>query len=450
MTVDKEEVLKAVEERDIQLIRIEYLDLNSVLRSRAMMRNRLKFALEKGINFSKAIMDFTVLEDMVHEPRWGAETGDFFAIPDPNTFTIIHYLTKTARMFCDLVDIDGKPWPGCTRTLLKNTQAEALKEGIGLNIAFETENYLLKKEGDKYVPADYSKCFSPDGFDFQDLVLKEVVASLESMGVVLEKMTAEYGPGQYEVNMRYSNPLTSSDNFTTYREVWRGVARKFDLIATFMPKPFRHLAGTGLHLHISAYDPETGENLLFDKSDKRGLSLSDLAYQFIGGIQEHAGGLCAIGNPTVNSFKRLLPGTWAPAHVCYGPGNRAALIRVPEGRGEERRIEFRSPDPACNPYLLVSAVIAASLDGVKKGIDPGEPMLDDIGHASASDIEKLGVKWLPRTLGEAISAFKQNSVIQNALGKAISQEYIKVREAEWDEYNKYVSPWEVEKYLETF
>lgn len=448
--MDKEEVLKAVEGKDIQLIRIEYLDLNSVLRSRAVMRSRLKFALETGINFSKAIMDFTVLEDMIHEPRWGAETGDFFAIPDPNTFVIIPYLTRTARMFCDLVDIDGKPWPGCTRTLLRNTQEAALKEGIGFNIAFETENYLLKKEGDKYVPADYSKCFSPDGFDFQDPVLKEVVTSLESMGVVLEKMTAEYGPGQYEINMRYSDPLTSSDKFTTYREVWRGVARKFNLIATFMPKPFHHLAGTGLHLHISAYDPETGENLFFDESDKRGLSLSDLAYQFMGGLQEHAGALCAVGNPTVNSFKRLLPGTWAPAHVCYGPGNRAALIRVPEGRGEERRIEYRSPDPACNPYLIVSAVIAACLDGVKRGIDPGEPMLEDVGHASASDIEKWGVKWLPRTLGEAISALKGDSVIQNALGEAISREYVKIREAEWDEYNKYVSPWEVEKYLETF
>jgi len=448
--MDREEVLKVVEEKNIQLIRVEYLDFNSVLRSRAIMKRRLKFAFKNGINFSKAIMDFTVLEDMAREPRWGAETGDFFAVPDPNTFAILPYSTGTARMFCDLVDIKGNPWPGCTRTLLRKTQEKARKEGMAFNVAFETENYLVRKEGDRYIPADYSKCFSPDGFDIQDPVLKEVINSLENMGVVIEKMTAEYGPGQYEVNMRYSDPLTSADNFTTYREVWRGVARKFNLLATFMPKPFPNLAGSGLHLHMSAFDPKTKKNLFFDKKDKRGLSLSELAYQFMGGIQEHAGALCAVGNPTVNSFKRLLPGSWAPAHVCYGPGNRAVLIRIPEGRGEDLRIEYRSPDPACNPYLLVSAVIAAGLDGIKRKTDPGEPMLKDIGHASAADIEKWGMKWLPRTLGEALMAFKQDRIIWNALGEALSEEYLKVRQAEWNEYNKYVSPWEVEKYLETY
>ncbi|MEM3549858.1 MAG: glutamine synthetase family protein [Candidatus Bathyarchaeia archaeon] len=448
--MDEEEVLKTVEEKKIQIIRIEYLDLNSVLRSRAIMKRQLKSAFENGLNFSKAIMDFTVLEDMVREPRWGAETGDFFAVPDPNTFAVLPYLTGTARMFCDLVDINGKPWPGCTRTLLREAQKKARREGIALNIAFETENYLVRKEGERYLPADYSKCFSPDGFEIQDPVLREVINSLESMGVVVEKMTAEYGPGQYEVNMRYSDPLTAADNFTTYREVWRGVARKFNLVATFMPKPFSDYAGSGLHLHISAFETKTQRNLFFDEADKKGLRLSELAYHFIGGIQEHAGALCAVGNPTVNSFKRLLPGSWAPAHVCYGPGNRAVLIRIPEGRGEDVRIEFRSPDPTCNPYLLLSALIAAGIDGIKRKIDPGEPMLKDIGHASASDIEKWGIKWLPRTLGEALRAFKEDKVIREALGETLSEEYLKVRQAEWDEYNKYVSPWEVEKYLETY
>lgn len=447
--MDSREILQRAEDEGIEFIRVEHLDYNGIIRARSVRKRRLKDALEKGINMSAAIMSFNIFETLIKEPMYGSEAGDYFLLPDPDTFMIIPYLSNTARMFCNLVNGEGAPWKGCPRTALRRMIKEIQDMGFQLKIACETEGILVRKEDSRYVPADFSKCFTTDGLDIQDELLQEVVSCLEKMDILIDKITAEYAPGQYEVNFAPANPLEAAEDLITYKEVWRALARKKGMIATFMPKPFKEYAGNGLHFHISLYDSKSDSNLFKDYGDPKGIGLSKLAYHFLGGLLEHAAALTAIGAPTVNSYKRLLPGHWCPAHICYGLGNRDVLVRIPDGP-RTRRLEFRSPDPSCNPYLAIASIIAAGLDGMRKEIDPGEAVTEAIGSLSPEEIEKRGLRWLPRSLGEAINALKEDKLIQEMLGSALMKEFISVKQSELDTFREEVSEKEREIYLETY
>ncbi|WP_110114056.1 glutamine synthetase family protein [Bacillus sp. CGMCC 1.16541] len=438
----KDDVLELVKKREIEFIRIEFLDYAGVTRGRTIRPSQLKSAFEQGVNFSTAIMSFDMFDEYIPDPTFGPDDGDFFAVPDPATFAILPYRKKTARMLCDLVDIDGQPWPGCPRNVLKQMLNE-VEEIVGgtLNMAFEQEAYLLKEVDGKIVPADQSHCFSTDGVDVQEDFVQDFVSVLEAMNVTTEQVSSEYGPGQLEINLRYTNALKAADDQVTFMHVFKQLARDKGMIGTLMPKPFQHLAGSGLHVHMSLFN-EKGDNLFADTEDERGLDLSETAYQFIGGLLKHGMALVAIGAPSVNSYKRMQPGSWAPAHLCYGMGNRSVLIRVVDKR-RTRRFEYRGADGTCNPYLLAASLIAAGLQGVYHRIDPGDPAHFDVGHATESELHEKNIKRVPKNLNEALTTLQQDTILAQVIGPTIWNEFIKIKQTEWDKYVGYVSEWEL-------
>ncbi|WP_231510806.1 glutamine synthetase family protein [Bacillus sp. UNC438CL73TsuS30] len=436
----KETVLEIVKENKIEFIRVEFLDYAGITRGRTIRPLQLKDAMDKGINFSTAIMSFDVFDEYIPNPAFGANDGDFFAIPDPQTFAILPYRKNTARMLCDLVDINGEPWHGCPRSALKRllNEVETLLGGK-MNMAFEQEAYLLKEVDGQLVPADNSHCFSIEGADIQEDFIQDFVYALDAMGVETEQLSSEYGPGQLEINLKYTNALKAADDQVTFMHLYKQIARDKGLVGTLMPKPFQNHAGSGLHVHISLFDE--GENLFEDSTDQRGLDMSEKAYHFIGGLLKHASSLIAIGAPSINSYKRMQPGSFAPAHICYGSGNRSVLVRIPEKR-RTRRFEFRGADGTCNPYLLAACLVAAGLRGIQNQLDPGEPVEFDVSTVSEYQLKERGIKWVPRSLNEAINALAEDSVLAQTIGRTIWEEFINIKRTEWDKYSKYVSDWE--------
>ncbi|QCJ42624.1 glutamine synthetase [Bacillus sp. S3] len=439
--LSKKQVLEIVEKEKVEFIRVEFLDYAGVTRGRTIRPAQLMNAMEKGINFSTAIMSFDVFDEYIPNPAYGPNDGDFFAVPDPSTFAILPYRKNTARMICDLVDINGDPWPGCPRSAFKRllNEVESILGGK-MNMAFEQEAYLLKEIDGQLVPADNSHCFSTEGADIQEDFIQEFVHSLEAMGVETEQLSSEFGPGQLEINLKYTNALKAADDQVTFMHLFKQIARDKGMVGTLMPKPFQHLAGSGLHVHISLYD-ETGENLFEDTTDHRGLDMSEKAYHFIGGLLKHGSSLVAIGAPSVNSYKRMQPGSWAPAHICYGSGNRSVLVRIPEKR-RARRFEYRGADGTSNPYLLAACIVAAGLRGIQNNIDPGEPIEFDVSAASEFQLKERGISWVPRSLKEAIDCLAEDSVLAQTIGRSIWEEFIKIKRTEWDKYSRYVSDWE--------
>ncbi|EJL45579.1 glutamine synthetase [Brevibacillus sp. CF112] len=437
----KEQVLEMVEKENIEFIRVEFLDYAGVTRGRTVRLGQLKDALEKGINFSTAIMSFDVFDEYIPNPTYGPNDGDFFAVPDPSTFAILPYRKNTARMLCDLVDVNGDPWPGCPRSALKRllNEVESLLGGK-MFMAFEQEAYLLKEVDGQLVPADRSHCFSIEGADIQEDFIHRFVHSLEAMGVQTEQISSEYGPGQLEVNLKYAAALKAADDQVTFMHLFKHIARDQGMVGTLMPKPFKHLAGSGLHVHISLYD-HAGDNLFEDPTDQRGLDMSEKAYHFIGGLLKHAPSLIAIGAPSINSYKRMQPGSWAPAHVCYGAGNRSVLVRIPEKR-RSRRFEYRGADGTCNPYLLAACLVAAGLDGIQNRIDPGEPADFDVSKLNEQQLKERGIGWVPRSLSQAIDYLAEDTILAETIGRSIWEEFIKIKRTEWDKYSRYVSDWE--------
>jgi glutamine synthetase len=437
-----EKVLEIVEKEKIEFIRIEFLDYAGITRGRTIRPAELRSAMEKGINFSTAIMSFDSMDEYIPTPTYGPNDGDFFAIPDPETFAIVPYRKNTARMICNLVDDNGEPWEGCPRQALKRllNEAESLLGGK-MYLAFEQEAYLLKEVNGNLQPADQSHCFSIDGVDVQEDFLQEVVYSLEAMGVKTEQISSEYGPGQLEINLKYAPALKATDDHVTFAQVFKQVARNKGMIGTLMPKPFQYLAGSGLHVHISLFDP-SGENLFEDITDQRGLDMSEKAYHFIGGILKHGPSLIAIGAPSVNSYKRMQPGSWAPAHICYGAGNRSVLVRIPEKR-RTRRFEYRGADGTCNPYLLAACLVAAGLHGIQNRMDPGDPVDVDVSKMSEIELKEKGITWVPRNLSQAIDHLAEDTILAETIGRSIWEEFIKIKRTEWDKFSRHVSDWEL-------
>ncbi len=445
----KEKVLEIVENQNIEFIRVEFLDYAGLTRARTVRRAQLKEAMEKGINFSTAAMSFDSFDDLIPNPMYSQQDGDVFAIPDPSTFAIVPYRKNTARMFCDLTDVNGDPWAGCPRTVLKRLlqEVESLLGGT-MHMAFEQEAYLLTDVDGELQPADGSLCFSTDGADIQEAFLQDFVYSLEAMGVATEQFSSEYGPGQLEINLKYAPALKATDDQVTFKQLFKHIARDHGMVGTLAPKPFQHLPGSGLHIHMSLYDA-AGENLFEDFSDQRGLDLSEKAYLFIGGILKHASSLVAIGAPSINSYKRMQPGSWAPAHICYGAGNRSVLVRIPEKR-RSRRFEYRAADGTCNPYLLAACLVAAGLHGIQSRMDPGEPITQDVSVMGEVELKERGIGWIPRSLNQAIDCLAEDTILAETIGRSIWEEFIKIKRNEWAKYCRQVSEWERRFFAERF
>lgn len=425
-------------------------------------------ALASGTLFCHANLNFTIDDWQVPHPRFGADSGDFVAMPDLETYAPLPYHPGIGRVMADLHTEAGEPWAGCPRTRLRDMLRELAQRGLAARVAFEPEFTLFRTTDGGYAPADAFTMYSVARMEAEHDLLDEIERTLTAQGIRVVGMGAEYGAGQLEINLHHEAPVKAADDLLTFRETVKALARRRGLIASFMPKPYDHLAGNGVHVHLSLWDRETGagcgvrsagsdETVLErripypeppkDRSSGDGpLGLSAEMAGFIAGALAHAPALCGVFAPTVNSYKRLLPGSWAPAHIGYAAGNRAALVRVP---GVSRpRMEFRAGDHTAHPHLALAALIAAGIDGLDRRLDPGPPATGDLGHVPDDALAGQGVRLLPRTAREALDALDADPVVMAALGPICGPELLRIRREELARYDRHVSDWERAVYLE--
>jgi len=444
--MDAQGVLSCLESEGIEHLWVIFHDYSGRSCTKTVSKERFAGIFEKGVVFAKADLDFNLEDHMAPGSIFTAETGDFLAIPDPSSYAPIPYRKASARMHAFMRADDGSAWEGCPRTQLQRMVEAYAAEELSVRVGFESELTLFEPVGDgEYRPADTDGMFTVAGLDRHYSLWQRIIDSLHGMGVLVEQLGKEYGPGQYEATTRYDEPLKAVDDYLTFKEVVRALARDAGWVASFMPKPYAHLPGNGLHLHVSVWDAEGKCDLSMGETDDE--PLSPLGRHLLGGLLTHAPALAGAGSPIVNSYKRLLPGSWSPAHICWGVGNRAALVRIPS-MGRRRRIEFRSGDNASNPFIFLTAVMAAGLDGIQNQIEPPAPVEDDVGHLSAEEAAARGLEFLPRTLPEALDALEADGVMAEALGPVIFSEFLKVKRSELAAYNLHVHPWERKMYLE--
>jgi glutamine synthetase len=437
--MDKETVLEIIREKGIESVRFQFCDLNGIMRGRAAVLDNIENALENGLTMNMGTMDFTSFDQFAFGHRYGVQSEDFTITPDFNTFAVLPFTSKSARIFCD-------------RLVKRYNELEFFPQ-----VGFETEYYVLEEyEDGNIAPANYAEkeghgmIFAMSGQDEWEEFYRTYCKTLTQMGIDATVVTKEGGPAQMEVNIHHYHPVKAADNQIAFMDVARELARQFGYRATFLPKPFQHLFGSGMHLHISLYDLD-GQNLFYDPNEPKGHNLSEKMYYFIGGLLKHANAITAVGACTVNSYKRLLPHTWSPINNTWGINNRSTLIRIPlDAKEQSMRLEFRSPDPACNVYLVLAAILACGLKGIEEQIEPQKPSQEDASDLSEEELSCLGAKMLPRTLFEALEELKKDTVIKETFGKTIFEEFLKVKMTEWITYREYVTDWERRMYMRAF
>jgi glutamine synthetase len=376
------------------------------------------------------------------------------AVGDLSTLSLIPWQPGYARIICD-GHVEGKPYGHDARVVLKAQTDRLAKNGWILYTGLEPEFSLLKMDDKGQIhPFDDSDtlqkpCYDYKGITRQSAFLEKLTESLIEAGLDVYQIDHEDANGQFEINYTYADCMKSADDYIMFKMAASEIANQMGMICSFMPKPFSNRPGNGMHMHMSIGDGK--KSLFHDDSDKTGHGLSKLAYHFMAGILAHAPALTALAAPTVNSYKRLVVGrsltgaTWAPAYISYGNNNRSTMVRIPYGR-----LELRLPDGACNPYLVTAAVIAAGLDGVKRELDAGPGTKDNLYEYSPAQLKQHGIGILPQNLNEAIRAFEEDTVIRDALGNSLSEEFILLKDMEWVEYMRHVSDWEIKRYVEFF
>ncbi|MGH9174136.1 MAG: glutamine synthetase family protein, partial [Vicinamibacterales bacterium] len=401
-------------------------------------------ALRGGGVFARANLNFTIDDQQVAKPGFAADSGDMFAVPDPTTYARLPYRPGIGRVLSHLCTEEREIWEGCPRGRLEAAVERLAERGLSIQVAFEPEFTIFHRTFDGgHEPADAFAMYSVDRIDANVNLLSAIQEALQAQGIRVIQLGTEYGAGQLEINLHHEHPLKAADDLVTFRETVKALARDAGLVASFMPKPYEHLAGNGVHVHLSLWERD-GSTSRSEGDGPLGLS-RELAH-FTAGVLAHAPAICGVAAPTVNSYKRLLPGSWAPAHVAWGAGNRAVLVRVPGS--SRRRIEFRAGDHTANPYLILTAQIAAGLDGLDRGLDPGPPVEGDIGHMEIDEVESRGGRFLPRTAGEALDAVEADQVVMDGLGPVCGPEFLRVKRHELARYNSHVTAWEREVYLE--
>ncbi len=425
------EILRQCESERIQLVRFLYCGSDGVIRGKACHTRFLPSYLASGIGLTVAMQSFNMLDQLVPEGSFGP-VGEIRLVPDLDTFAILPYAPKSARLLCDLITLEGDPWGACPRTFLKRMMERAQVKGLVLKAAFENEFTLARREADNYVPLDRSPCFSTTGMDSAAPVMVEIIEALVSQGVHPEQYYAELGPGQQELPVRFADALRAADNQITLRETARGVALRHGLLASFAPKPFPDQAGNGSHIHGSLWRSKDGKNHFHDPKGRYGLSKA--AYAFMAGLLAHLPALVALTAPSVNSYRRLRPRFWSSAYTVWGPDNREAAIRVPSKRRgleiESTNLELKPSDPSNNPYLALGGLLAAGLDGMERDLDPGEPTLVDPDTIPETERDARGIHRLPGTLGEALDALERDEVLRSALGETLAKDYLAVKRSE--------------------
>ena len=439
------ELITRTKEDNIRFISLQFTDIFGTIKSVTIPVGRLQTALEDGIWFDgSSIQGFARIYE-----------SDMVLVPDPATYRVLPWSAperRRARLICDIYGTDGKPSLSSPRTVLRQIMDKAREMGYIYNVGPELEFFLFKRNGNtpiNPVPHDVGGYFDFSPRDEAQQVRSKIIMALEAMGIDVEMSHHEVAAGQHEIDFRYAEALTTADNAVTLKYTIRAIAEAHGLHASFMPKPIFGINGSGMHAHQSLFNP-SGRNLFYDPDDT--YNLSELAYEFIAGQMTHARALAAITAPTVNSYKRLTPGYEAPVYICWAHRNRSALIRVPAnlaGKQATTRIELRCPDPSANPYLAFATTLAAGLDGIEHHMKPSEPINEDLYHFSEEDLWKRAVGTLPGTLSDALDALEADKVILEALGEALAKTFIRAKRAEWEEYRIQVTPWELERYLET-
>jgi glutamine synthetase len=437
------DVLARAREAGVRFVQLQFTDVLGVVKHVAIPVESLPMALDGGILF-----DGSSIEGFVR-----VEESDMFLLPDPDTFQIFPWTSSevlSARLMCDVVNPDGTPFAGCPRGVLKRVLADAGREGLSVRVAPEIEFFLFEREAEGRPTTrtkDLAGYFDLSPVDEGEDVRREVVLALEGMGFQVEASHHEVAPGQHEIDLAPDDALSAADNITTFRVVTRTVARRLGYHATFMPKPVTGINGSGLHLHQMLYASD-GQNALVDRQAPDGLSARGRSY--VAGLIRHARGFTAITNPLVNSYKRLVPGYEAPIFIAWATANRSPMIRIPAGRGEETRLELRSPDPSCNPYLALAVTIAAGLDGIREAMTPPRPVGRNLNRMTAAERRDAGVEHLPASLLEALGDLRRDQVVQAALGEHLTQRFLEAKHIEWDVYGAQVHAWEVEQYLSLY
>ncbi|MFW6376214.1 MAG: glutamine synthetase family protein [Thermoplasmatota archaeon] len=448
----KEEVKDICSEENIELVRILYVGNDGIPRGYAVNADDIDSVMKRGIALAKAMQSFTSLDHLVHGGKYGC-AGEYRAVPDPDTFKVLPYAENSAIMIGDMYNVDGGLWDADPRSRLAKFLDELKDDGIEPSTAFEPEFYLVKENDDgTFDPFDDSLCFSIDGMQNTHDLVMDIKNSLEGQGMKLAAYYPEYGPGQQEMIIDHTRGISAADNYILYKLTVKGVAVNNGIKATFFPTPIEGAAASGCHMHISLWDGDT--NLFYDENSDTAYPLSEKAKHFIGGLLEHAPALVALTAPTVTSYKRLLPHMWASAFTCWGEDNREAIVRVPssfwDNRENSTRIEFKPADNTLNPYLALLGVLAAGKDGIDRELDPGECLNSDPADLSKKELEERGIKRLPKTLGEALNELKDDEVLKDALGPALHESYIEVKESQYEEYIQNVSKWEYEKFTRGF
>ncbi|MGE5589039.1 MAG: type I glutamate--ammonia ligase [Bacillota bacterium] len=442
MATAKEDVLRLARELHVEFIRLQFTDILGVIKNVAIPVAQLEKALDGELMF-----DGSSIEGFVR-----IEESDMLLVPDPATFTLFPWKsreTPTARLICDVYNADGTPFEGDPRGTLKRVVAEAAAMGLELNVGPEPEFFLFQRDEDGKATTkthDQASYFDLSPVDLGEEARKAMVVTLGEMGFDIEASHHEVAPGQHEIDFRYAPAITTADNIATFRFVVRTIAMQHGLHATFMPKPVFGINGSGMHLHQSLFRGK--ENAFYDPAAP--YQLSDIAMYYLGGVLKHARGFTAVTNPLVNSYKRLVPGYEAPVYIAWSEQNRSPLVRVPARRGEGTRLELRSPDPSCNPYLALAVTLKAGLDGIKNKILPPEPVNRNIYRMTEGEREEAGVATLPANLGEALDELAADEVMQEALGEHITRHFLEAKRIEWDIYRTQVHQWEVDQYLTVF
>ena len=433
------DVLKMAEENDVKFVRLQFTDVFGILKNVAITSRQLPKVLEEGAMFDGSSIDGFVR----------IEESDMLLIPDTDTFEIFPWRPqqgKVARLICDVYTTDGKPYDGCPRNVLKKSLAKAEALGYTMNVGPELEFFLFQTDAEgkpTTITQDEGSYFDLAPIDKGEDARRDMCLALEEMGFEIEASHHEVAEGQHEIDFKYGDALKTADQIMTFKIVIKSIAQRHGLYATFMPKPIFGINGSGMHTNQSLSTKDG--NAFFDKDGD--LQLSKIAYSYIAGIMEHMKSIVAVTNPTVNSYKRLVPGYEAPCYVAWSAKNRSPLIRIPASRGAGTRVEVRCPDPACNPYLSIALQLEAGLDGIKRGLTPPPAVNRNIFKMTEAEMAEHGVTSLPGSLYDALQLYKANPLVKETLGDHIFNIYYEFKRKEWDSYRVMVHPWEIDQYL---
>jgi glutamine synthetase len=440
----KKEILKQADEFNVHYVRLMFTDINGMLKNVEIPRSGLEAALEGEVMFDgSSIQGFVRIQE-----------ADMYLQPDLSTWLLLTYEDTSygtvARLICDVYTMDRKPFAEDPRYILKKTLAKMAKMGFSsFNIGVEPEFFLFKTEGDSILlePSDDGGYFDLAPVDQAEDCRRDIVLELERLGFMVEAAHHEVAEGQNEINFRFANALAAADNLQQFKLVVKNVARRHGLHATFMAKPVYGINGSGMHTNCSLSDANGG-NAFYHETDP--MKLSKVCRQFIAGILEQAIGFTAICNPTVNSYKRLVPGYEAPVYISWSDANRSALIRIPAKRGSATRVELRSVDATANPYLAFTAILASGLYGIENALVPVEPTYANLYAMSKEEREANGIETLPENLKEALYALKKNKLMNEVIGKPLLSKYMELKYQEWDEYRTQVTEWELDRYIKQY